>query len=145
MTKATRPKLERSARASPSTATRSAYLPDANDPTRSSQPMLRAASMVADLERLHGRHPVTHHVGELLRVVAVRVDPAVRAVGEAHPGRHRLAEPLPLGLGRLLLLAQELLRPALAPSLARDVVAVVDVRHQVHAPLLHQADGLVVH
>ena len=46
----------------------------------------------------------------------VGIDPAVGAVGDLHPGRDRLPEPRPLGLGGLVVLPQVVLRPLLLPA-----------------------------
>ena len=92
----------------------------------------------------HRGHPVADHVGQLPGVPAVRVDAAVGAVGDPHPGLDRLGEAVALGLGGGLVLGQRLGRPALPRPLGGDVVAVVDVGHQVGPLLGQQVDRLVV-
>ncbi len=90
-------------------------LPGASEPTRSSQPMSSAADRVADADGLHRRHAVADHVGELAGDEPVGVDPAVGTVRDPDPGGDRLPEPGALGLGGLVVLPQDLLRPALLP------------------------------
>ena len=95
-------------------------------------------------DRPERRHAVAHHVLELARVVAVRIDAGIGAEADAHAGAHRLLEIFALDVGGLAVLAQDLLGPAVARADFLGVVAVVDVGDQPGAVLQHQLDALVV-
>ena len=60
------------------------------------------------------------------------------------PAATALAEPVALGLGRLLVLGHRLGRPAGPRPLLGDPVAVVDVGHEPRAALHEEGDALVV-
>ena len=97
------------------------------------------------LDRLHRRHAVANHVGELPGVPPVRVDAAVGSVADLHARLHRLAKPVALRVGGLLVLSHHRVGPPPPPALLLDPVAVVDVGDEEGAVLGHQLDRLVVH
>ena len=85
------------------------------------------------------------HVRELVRVHPVRVDAAVGPEREPHAGLHAPREPVPLRLGGLVVLAQDLRGPSVLPPLLGDPVPVPDVGDQVGAARGEHRDRLVVH
>src|SRR5690606_35019351 len=78
------------------------------------------------------------------RVVAMRIDAAVRPERDAHSRLHRLGETIALSLRGLFILAQDFLAPMIAPADLLDVVAVIDVGHQPRAVLLHQRNAFII-
>src|SRR5213080_2696838 len=96
------------------------------------------------LDRLQRRGAPPHHVRELFRVPAVRVDAGIGAVGDLHARLHRLLEVLTLLATNQALLLDDLLREAEARILGDDVIVVVDVGDEVGAMVLHETDAFVV-
>ena len=98
----------------------------------------------SSLDGLRGAHAVLHHVVELLRVVAVRVNAGVRAEGHLDAGLEGFAEVITLGLAESAFLGGELFRDAEVPGFAENVGVVVDVHDEVGAVLLGEADAFIV-
>src|SRR2546425_3276909 len=96
------------------------------------------------LDRLHRGQPPANHMGELFRVPAVRIHAGVRAERDLHAGAHRALEVLALRAADQTLLVDGLLRIPEARIFGEDVVVVVDIRDEVRALLLHEADPFVV-
>src|SRR5213080_2696840 len=96
------------------------------------------------LDRLQRRGAPPHHVRELFRVPAVRVDAGIGAVGDLHARLHRLLEVLTLLAAHEPFFVDDLLGEAEARVLGDDVIVVVDVGDEVGAMLLHETDAFVV-
>ena len=91
-------------------------------------------------DRLDRGHAPLHHLGELLAVVAVRIDAGVGAEQHLHPRPNRALEGLALLEADHPLLVEALLLGAVRGARREDVVVVVDIHVEPGAVLLGELD-----